>query len=138
MKTLTDEYGAVKEYTYNDGETIIIEKDSYDNELRKTVLEYDFSLLVNQKSIYRYENGNEILHSENSVFYTGNRMFAEEREIVDINGNTTTYRRDDNGNIIKIINPDGSEKEFGYDLKNNMIWEKDEEGRFTRYEYSGN
>ncbi|TYQ16376.1 UNVERIFIED_CONTAM: YD repeat-containing protein [Acetivibrio alkalicellulosi] len=135
METLTDEYGAVKKYTYNESETIIVEEDSYGNKLRKTVLEYDFSLLVNQKSIYRYENQNEILESESSVFYTDNRMFAEERKVVDINGNTTTYRRDNNGNIIKIINPDGSNKEFGYDNKNNMIWEKDEEGRFTIYEY---
>lgn len=70
-----------------------------------------------------------------STTYTYND-YAELESYTDRYGNTTTYLLNNStGNVEKIINPDKSEKTFGYDSNNNLIWEKDEEGIFTRYVY---
>ena len=47
----------------------------------------------------------------------------------------TVYERDAGGNLTKVINPDGSTREYTYDEKNNLIKEKDENGNYTYYIY---
>ena len=61
--------------------------------------------------------------------------YWEEKSVTDRNGNKTRYDRDSRGNITKITNPDNSYKEMGYDNKDNLVWEKDETGRYTFYIY---
>lgn len=65
----------------------------------------------------------------------GKNVYGDVKSSTDRNGNKTEYIIDDRGNVTKIINPDGSIKEFGYDSKNNKIWEKDEKGKYTYYVY---
>ncbi|TYQ15992.1 UNVERIFIED_CONTAM: RHS repeat-associated protein [Acetivibrio alkalicellulosi] len=78
----------------------------------------------------------EIIDSlKKSTYYSYNN-FGELESYTDRNGNKTQYIiNQSTGNVENIINPDLSKKEFGYDSKNNLIWEKDEEGFFTRYVY---
>ena len=49
-------------------------------------------------------------------------------ESVDIMGNTTKYERDDNGNVTKTTNPDGTYTFANYNSKNNVTAEVDEMG----------
>lgn len=70
----------------------------------------------------------EYFKDENNI-----NRYWEEKAVTDRNGNKTRYERDPMGNITKITNPDNSYKEMGYDNKNNLIWEKDETGRYTFY-----
>ncbi|MCG1025143.1 kelch repeat-containing protein [Dehalobacter sp.] len=70
--------------------------------------------------------------------------YGEALSVTDRNGNKTEYVRDSNGNITTIYNPDSSSRTFGYDIKNNKIWEKDEgdqvntTGKYTYYVYDVN
>ncbi|WP_148134550.1 RHS repeat-associated core domain-containing protein [Candidatus Formimonas warabiya] len=68
----------------------------------------------------------------------GINKFGEEKSVTDRNGNRTAYERDSRGNIVKMVNPDFSYKEFAYDEKNNRLWEKDENGKYTFYIYDTN
>jgi RHS repeat-associated protein len=65
----------------------------------------------------------------------GKNVYGDVKWTQDRNGNKTEYEIDDRGNVTKIINPDLSYKQFGYDEKNNKIWEKDELGKATYYVY---
>lgn len=65
----------------------------------------------------------------------GENKYGEEKSVTDRNGNTTIYERDSNGNVIKIINPDGSEKIFKYNSYNDVIFQQDEEGNKIYYVY---
>ncbi|WP_338058871.1 RHS repeat-associated core domain-containing protein [Acetivibrio clariflavus] len=64
--------------------------------------------------------------------------FGEIKSITDRNGNRFQYEIDGRGNITKIINPDNSTREYTYDEKNNLLSEKDEEGKYTFYQYDSN
>lgn len=68
----------------------------------------------------------------------GKNIYGDVKSSTDRNGNKTEYLIDDRGNVTKIINPDTSSKEFGYDDKNNKTWEKDEQGKYTFYIYDAN
>ncbi|MGB7605591.1 MAG: RHS repeat-associated core domain-containing protein [Lutisporaceae bacterium] len=77
--------------------------------------------------------------SMTEYFLTGGKnIYGDVKSTTDRNGNKTQYEIDDRGNVIKITNPDFSCKEFGYDDKNNNIWQKDEQGKFTFYTYDDN
>ncbi len=72
-------------------------------------------------------------------FLTGGKnIYGDVKSTTNRNGNVSQYEIDDRGNVTKITNPDFSYKEFGYDDKNNKIWEKDEQGKFTFYTYDEN
>ena len=73
-----------------------------------------------------------------NVDENGENKYGEVKTVQDRNGNKTTYERDEVGNITKVTNPDKSVKEYDYDSRNNLVWEKDEEGNFIYYVYEGN
>ena len=57
--------------------------------------------------------------------------YDEMSESVDIMGNVTKYDRDDNGNVTKTTNPDGTFTLANYNSKNNVTAEIDEMGYAT-------
>ena len=59
-------------------------------------------------------------------------------ESVDIMGNTTKYERDENGNVTKTINPDGTYTLANYNDKNSLIASVDEMGYATIKAYDKN
>ncbi len=69
---------------------------------------------------------------------SGRNMYGEVKKIINRYDAPTVYERDDNGNITKITNPDNTYKEFGYDDKNNLIFETDEVGNCMIYVYDSN
>ena len=61
----------------------------------------------------------------------GKNKYDEMSESVDIMGNTTKYERDENGNVTKTINPDGTYTLANYNDKNSLIASVDEMGYAT-------
>ncbi|MFZ5987822.1 MAG: RHS repeat-associated core domain-containing protein [Bacillota bacterium] len=125
--SLTDAMGKMSTYYYDfiNSQTVIVSSDRGDgSNKRQTVQGYD-----SMKHISRYEDPYQ---GVTTIEYN---EFGEELSQTDRYGNVTIYERDDRGNIITIVNPDKSRKEIGYYSNNNLMWEKDEEGNYTFYEY---
>ena len=68
----------------------------------------------------------------------GKNKYDEMSESVDIMGNTTKYERDENGNVTKTINPDGTYTLANYNDKNSLIASVDEMGYATIKAYDKN
>ena len=65
----------------------------------------------------------------------GENKYDEMSESVDIMGNTTKYERDDNGNVTKTINPDGTYTLARYNDKNMPLVQVDESKNVSICEY---
>jgi RHS repeat-associated protein len=130
VRKVTDIYGNMITYDYD----IVLGKlTETDNNKRATTTWFDS---MNYPIRTRDAEGNET--RTEYLKYGGANMYGEPRMTVDKSSNTTYYDRDNRGNIIRQINPDRSVKEFAYDEKNNLIFEKDEEGNCKYYEYDAN
>ena len=124
---LTDAYGNVMNYTYDDvnGKTTITDSNG-----RVTTQWYD--------NTYNITNNVDAEGKTTAVVYTtvdGVNKYGETSSITDRNGNTTYYEYDSRGNVIKVTNPDSSYKQYTYDAKNNVTSERDEAGKYTYYVY---
>lgn len=127
----SDAFGNVFSYKYdNQNRTTTVT----DSNGRQTITEYD--ILGYPIKFQDYEG--KITLTEYYVEYNGMNKYGEEKSVTDRNGNTTQYLRDYWGNVTKIINPDGSFKENLYDQKNNIISQKDENGKYIFYVYDVN
>jgi RHS repeat-associated protein len=56
---------------------------------------------------------------------------------IDARGFTTRHAYDVQGNRIRTVHPDGSDRVWHYDTRANLLWEKDEVGTVTFHEYDG-
>ena len=128
-----DAFGKASTYQYQSGNTITTETDT-DGTQRQTTYGYDANLAVNT---VKYSDNTSIAAVYET--YGSSNKYNEPKSVTDRNGNTTTYTRDTStGDVTKITNPDGSEKNYGYcsgDLSSILKWELDEEGNFTYYDY---
>jgi RHS repeat-associated protein len=70
-----------------------------------------------------------------SAYTTYDLQYSDILTHTDRAGNKTEYRRNQDGRVTRIINPDRSEKIYTYDNRGNLVSEKDEEGRATYYSY---
>jgi RHS repeat-associated protein len=131
VKQTVDQNGNELTYNYYPDESRYTVTDSNG---KKTTYWYDESYY----NIITVDSENGFSKTTYYLDSKGENKYGEAKIVIDRNGNKTTYERDEVGNITKIINPDLSEKEFGYDSNNNIIWEKDEEGNFTQHVYEGN
>ncbi len=123
----TNAYGNTYTYTYDDpGKKTTIT----DTNNRQTVKWYD-------NSMYIVKNQDEEGKTTTTEYYLegGKNKYGDIKISIDRNGNKTEYKRDNRGNITKIINPDNSNKQYTYDDKNNLISETDEMGKKTTYIY---
>lgn len=130
--SIKDVFGTVYEYAYDEisSKTIITEKTVGASNNRIIEQSYDTTKYI--KTSKDAENGTSTLEYS---LTNGINKYGEVKKSTDRNNNMTEYIRDANGNPTKIINPDLSFKEFGYDVNNNVIWMLDEEGNFVRYIY---
>ena len=127
VNQVTDAYGNVMTYTYDDvnGKTIITDSNG-----RTTTQWFD--------STYNITNNVDAEGKATTVAYTtvdGVNKYGEISSVTDRNGNTTTYEYDSRGNVTRITNPDSSYRLFSYDAKNNVTSERDEAGKYTYYIY---
>jgi YD repeat-containing protein len=128
IQTVTDKYNNVQTYSYNNtsGVTTIT-----DTKGRTTTQTYDAAFSITKT----LDPGGRYTTTQYDNIVNGVSKYGEAKSITDRNSNTTTYERDAHGNITKLTNPDLSYKEFTYDEKNNIISEKDEDGKYTFYVY---
>ncbi len=118
----TDRFGNVETFTYDSAnrKTTIVDSNG-----RTLIKKYDTALYVTESQ----DPEGKVTKVEYYTDATGFNKFGEEKSIIDRLGNKTEYVRDANGNMIKIINPDSSFREYGYDDRNHLIWERDELGK---------
>lgn len=123
----------------------------YDKSQKQTgVKEYDGDTLI-KKYTYNYDekyavNTNKVetdgqTYDVDKITYStvdGENKYDEMIENVDIMGNTTKYDRDNNGNVIKTTNADGTYTFANYNSKNSIIASVDEMGYATIYAYDSN
>lgn len=128
VSQITDRYGNLQTYTYDNINKKVTVQDTNG---REAVYWYDsFMFLTN------YRDAESKLTTY--TYFTdanGLNSLGELKSLTDRNGNITQYVRDTHGNITKITNPDTSTKIFEYDAENNLISEKDENGKYIFYIY---
>ncbi len=124
---VTDVYGNVKTYTYDDvsGKTIITDSNG-----NTTAQWYDTTYNITYTTDAEGRTRTESYTTEDGV-----NKYGEIKSVTDRNGNTTACEWDDRGNITKVTNPDSSYRLYTYDGKNNITSEREEEGRYTYYIY---
>ena len=110
MDTVTDVLGTQQKYEYNLAKqlTRVKEYDAHDNLLKTKVYGYDENFAITSTKIYAdgqiYEvNKTAYTEDDNGENYKNNAQSS-----IDLLGNVTSFEYDDNGNVIKTINPDGS------------------------------
>lgn len=130
VKTVTDIYGNVQNHVYDKVEGKVAITDSNH---RESITWFD-------KMLYPIRT-RDAENKETRTTYLeegGINKYGEMTSFTDEAGNSTYYDRDDRGNIIRQLNPDETIKEFVYDSKNNLLSEKDEEGKMTFHVYDAN
>ncbi len=60
---------------------------------------------------------------------------GRKRQIIDPNGNVTSFDYDTSGRLTQVVHPDGSQKSLQYDPHGNLVRETDESGLTTFHEY---
>ena len=121
---------------------------AYDKAFKQTGLkEYDGDKLV---KTFTYDYDEKLSVKTNKVETDGQtyevdkitynmiddeNKYDEIKESVDIMGNTTKYERDDNGNVIKTTNPDGTFTLARYNDKNMPLVQVDESNNVVINEY---
>ncbi|MEZ4864465.1 MAG: RHS repeat-associated core domain-containing protein [Caldilineaceae bacterium] len=89
------------------------------------------------KTQYAYDSSNRLIsitdptNQVTTFTYNG----AHLQKVTDPMGRTTTFDHDDKGNLIKVTFPDGSSKQFGYDIHHLMTTETDERNKTTTRHY---
>jgi len=131
IETDTDAYGNTFTYAYNDeeGETTIT-----DSLGRVKTVSFDGAYAIQSETDYE-ERVTSVTYYQTE---NGTNLYGEIHTQTDRRGNVTEYNRDDRGNVIEQINPDGSHRVYQYDERNNVTYEEDENGNKTYYEYYNN
>ena len=130
VKKVTNINGNADNYSYENNEGKLTIQDNYG---RVMTTYFDYSL-------YPISTTDADGKTTRTVYYTdgGINKYGEMKSQTDRAGNMTSYDRDANGNVTRVINPDGSTRVYTYDSKNNLLSEKDEEGKMTYYVYDAN
>lgn len=127
INTVTDAYGNIKTYSYNESQNKTVITDSNG---RTSTQSYDDTKFIT--------NIIDAAGRTKTIQYTtenNKNKYGEVASMTDEIGNVTSYERDANGNITKQTNPDGSYTDYLYDGNNNLLWERDSLGNFIIYEY---
>ncbi|MCD7811589.1 MAG: DUF6531 domain-containing protein [Ruminococcus sp.] len=135
---LTNAAGLKQVYTYNSAfkQTGLQEYDG-DTLVKTYTYDYDEKYAVTTNTV---TTDGETYEVDKITYSTvdGENKYDEMIESVDIMGNTTKYDRDDNGNVTKTTNADGTYTLANYNSKNSVIAEVDEMGYATIYAYDSN
>ncbi len=135
---LTNSAGLKQEYTYDKGfkQTGLKEYDG-DKLVKTFKYDYDEKYAVKTNTVTTDGQTYEV----DKITYNmvdGENKYDEMSESVDIMGSTTKYERDENGNVTKTINPDGTYTLANYNDKNSLIASVDEMGYATIKAYDKN
>lgn len=134
--------GKVKELTNDLGNKFIYNYDgTYQDKQSNITYKVTTIIDCNNRILKKAYNNNFYIikawdyeEKESSLEYN-NDNFSEEKAITDKNKNKYEYERDKNGNITKTTYPDKSISQASYDDKNNVVVQKDKDGKATYYVY---
>ena len=125
---LVNASGLKQVYTYDKAKKQTGTKEYDGDKLVKTfTYDYDEKYAVNTNKVETDGQTYEVDKITYNMIDDENK-YDEIKESVDIMGNTTKYERDDNGNVTKTTNPDGTYTLANYNSKNNVTAEVDEMG----------
>ena len=133
---LTNSAGLKQEYTYDKAfkQTGLKEFDG-DKLVKTFTYDYDEKYAVKTNKV---ETDGQT-YDVDKITYTTDKdnknKYDEIKESVDIMGNKTQYERDDNGNVTKTINPDGTFTMARYNDKNMPLVQVDESNNVVINEY---
>ncbi|MCU6720827.1 DUF6531 domain-containing protein, partial [Porcipelethomonas ammoniilytica] len=132
---LINSAGLKQEYTYDKAfkQTGLKEFDG-DKLVKTFTYDYDEKYAVKTNTVETDGQTYEVDKITYNMIDDENK-YDEMSENVDIMGNTTKYDRDDNGNVIKQINPDGTYTLARYNDKNMPLVQVDESKNVVIYEY---
>ena len=132
---LTNSAGLKQEYTYDKAFKQTGLKEFDGNKLVKTfTYDYDEKYAVKTNKVETDGQTYEVDKITYNMIDDENK-YDEMSESVDIMGNTTKYERDENGNVIKQINPDGAFTLARYNDKNMPLVQVDESNNVVISEY---
>ena len=125
---LVNASGLKQVYTYDKAKKQTGTKEYDGDKLVKTfTYDYDEKYAVNTNKVETDGQTYEVDKITYNMIDCENK-YDEMSESIDIMGNTTKYERDDNGNVTKTTNPDGTYTLANYNSKNNVTAEVDEMG----------
>ncbi len=133
---LTNSAGLKQEYTYDKAfkQTGLKE---YDGDKLVKTFTYDYDEKYAIKTNKVETDGQK--YDVDKITYTtdkdGENKYDEIQESVDIMGNKTQYERDDNGNVTKTTNPDGTLTLARYNAQNMPLVQVDESNNVVINEY---
>ena len=132
---LTNSAGLKQEYTYDKAfkQTGLKEFDG-DKLVKTFTYDYDEKYAVKTNTVETDGQTYEVDKITYNMIDDENK-YDEMSESVDIMGNTTKYERDDNGNVIKTTNPDGTYTLARYNNKNMPLIQVDESKNVVINEY---
>ena len=132
---LINSAGLKQEYTYDKAfkQTGLKEYDG-DKLVKTFTYDYDEKLSVKTNKVETDGQTYEVDKITYNMVDDENK-YDEIKESVDIMGNTTKYERDDNGNVIKTTNPDGTFTLARYNDKNMPLVQVDESNNVVINEY---
>jgi YD repeat-containing protein len=128
VKTITDANGKIENYTYDKSEGSVTVTDN-GSPARTTATWYDKMLYPIR---FKDSEGRQTYIEYN--LDGGINRYGEVKRQTDRNGNSTYYERNSQGNVTKVVNPDGSYRKYEYNSKNDLLWEKDEVNTATNGE----
>lgn len=133
---LTNSAGLKQEYTYDKAfkQTGLKEYDG-DRLVKTFTYDYDEKYAVKTNKVETDGQTYDVDQITYSTDENGENKYDEIAKSMDIMGNTTEYKRDANGNVIKTTNPDGTFTLARYNEKNMPIIQADESGNVTIFEY---
>lgn len=135
---LTNSAGLKQVYTYDKAQKQTGLKEYDGDTLIKTyTYDYDEKYAVKTNTV---ETDGQTYEVDKITYHMidGENKYDEMSESIDIMGNTTKYDRDENGNVIKTTNADGTYTLANYNDKNSIIASVDEMGYATIYAYDSN
>lgn len=139
LSCIINSSGLKQQYKYDKAEKTT-NMDEYDGNtlLKSYFYSYDESCALKTTEVSTAGQ----LFTLNKIKYTqtdGRNRYNEIREVTDIKGNTTSYERDGNGNVTKVVYADGSFSLTRYNDKNMPVIQSDECGyiTITRYDDTG-
>lgn len=132
---LTNSAGLKQEYTYDKAfkQTGLKEYDG-DKLVKTFTYDYDEKYAVKTNKVETDGHTYDVDKITYNMIDDENK-YDEISESVDIMGNTTKYERDENGNVIKQINPDGTFTLARYNDKNMPLVQVDESNNVVISEY---
>ena len=122
-----DSYGGIKTYTYCPEEN---KTEITDESGRLWTYWYNSDMYITD-----VQNPDGSMSRTEYYENAENCHYADVKSETDEYGNVTQYSRDESGNTTKITYCDGSQVSYWYDIWNNCIAEKDENGNYTYHYY---